>query len=197
MRNTALLFTSAALFASPVPAQAISWSTQINCATDYYAYCSMHVAGSAGCHACMRTNRPKLSSACVSALVDDGVIPAADISQQKTKSVMIKGKATPGVKSMLGAKSVASDRSADVAAVKPKVKAASPDANAASVARPEKIARAKEPQTSPVQLPAQAALAIDQQTFEAFKNRAPSFLAAEEMEAAASNPSPEPVAIPR
>ena len=81
------------LCASSVPANAISWSTQFNCASDYYAYCSMHTAGSPECHACMRANRTKLSNSCVSALIDDGVLPKTDAAQKKPRIAEAKAKA--------------------------------------------------------------------------------------------------------
>ena len=203
MRSKALLFTSAVLCASNVPANAISWGAQMNCASDYYAYCSMHTAGSAECHACMRANRPRLSNSCVSALIDDGVIPKADVAQQKAKIEVATAKAKPAARLtvMPVANPVAKAPSANFAAVRPTPKSASSVAIAVLSAHPESLPREPEPLTTPPQHPVEAALAIDQQTFEAFKNRAPYFLATAELEAkfeeTAANASPQPPLAPR
>ena len=151
----------------------------MNCASDYYAYCSMHTAGSPGCHACMRANRPRLSNSCVSALIDDGVMPREDVAQQKAKIAVAKAKPAPPLNVMPAANPVAKESSA----------------------RPETLARDPTPQTPPLQQPVQSALAIDQQTFEAFKNRAPYFLATAEVEAkfevTSANVSPQPLLASR
>lgn len=134
----------------------------MNCASDYYAYCSKHVAGSAGCHACMNSNRSKLSNACVSALISDGIIPKTDITQQKAKFAVSKPRPVPPVK---------------VAASKRPGKL-----------RVAKVSVAKRAVAQPKQRPVPAVLAIDQQTFEAFKNRAPYFVQAEESTASIATP---------
>lgn len=164
MRIWVLLIASTALSASTAPARALSWSVQMNCASDYYAYCSKHVAGSAGCHACMNTNRSKLSSACVSALIDDGIMPKADITQQKTKFAVSKPPAARAVKNASAAKPIVKSQATKMAAAKRTV-APSP------------------------QKPVGAALAIDQQTFEALKKRAPYFV--KEAEETASIVAPQ------
>ena len=168
MRIQAWLFTSSILCASAIPATALSWSVQMNCASDYYAYCSKHVAGSAGCHACMNANRTKLSSACVSALVDDGIVSKTDTTQQKPKFAATRPRAAQSVKAVAETKS-------------------------AGKVRTVKIVMAKRSDARPTQKPAEASLAIDQQTFEALKNRAPYFVPAAEEETAsitASEPAP-------
>ncbi len=201
MRNKALLFTSAVLCASNVPANAISWSTQMNCASDYYAYCSMHKAGSGGCHACMRANRPRLSNSCVSALIDDGVIPKAELGHSKLKIAVAKAK--PALRSTMLPVSnlLARAPSAKAAHVRPTPKAASSVANAVMSAHPERLAHEPEPLIAPQQQPVEAALAIDQQTFEALKNRAPYFLTTSAIEVkfdeTAANTSPIPAYAPR
>lgn len=117
MRLWVLLFTSAVVCSTTGPAAALSWSVQMNCASDYYAYCSKHVAGSAGCHACMRANRLKLSSACVSALIDDGIIPKTNITQQKAKFAATKPRPAQSVKAVTETKPAAKPRAAKVAIV--------------------------------------------------------------------------------
>jgi hypothetical protein len=179
MRSKVILFTSAVLSASTIPASALSLSAQLNCVGDYYAYCSMHTAGSAGCHACMRANRQKLSSSCVSSLIDDGVLPKVGAAQNKAKVAVTTAKAKPVPRSSAGpsANPVAKTPSAKVAAVRPTPEAASPVADALPSAQPETPTRAPELPATPPQQPVAAAPAIDQQTFEALKNRAPYFLA--------------------
>ncbi|MBR2535651.1 MAG: hypothetical protein IKE66_06215 [Hyphomicrobium sp.] len=165
MRIWVLLIASTALSASTAPARALSWSVQMNCASDYYAYCSKHVAGSAGCHACMNTSRSKLSSACVSALIDDGIIPKTDITRQTSKFAVSKPIAARPVKAMPAPEKIVK-------------------------AQASKIAAAKRTLAPSAQKPVRAALAIDQKTFEAFKNRAPYFVPAPE-DATASIAAPE------
>ncbi len=179
MRNKALLLASAVLCGSNVPANALSWSTQTNCASDYYAYCSMHTAGSAGCHACMRANRAKLSKSCVSALIDDGVLTKANASPRQTKTTAAPTKAKV-------ASRVPSRREANPVAKVPSAKAAETalakeSADAALPTHPEPLKRAPEPPAPPPQQLVQAAPAIDQETFEALKSRAPYFLPADDI----------------
>ena len=194
MRSKALLLTSVVLCASNVPANALSWSSQMNCAGDSYTYCSMHTAGSAEHHACMRANRPKLSTSCVSALIDDGVLPKTIASQRKTKIAAATAQTKPAPRTT--ARPVASpvDKapSAKVATAKATPMSALPIADAAS----EPLARAPEPLATPPQQPMEAAPAMDQKTFEALKSRAPYFLVTEDLASMFSqiehNASPQP-----
>lgn len=186
MRSKAFLFSSMVLCASNAPANAISWNTQMNCASDYYAYCSIHTAGSAGCHACMRANRVKLSNSCVSALIDDGVLTKANtaprnanVTPRKAKIALVVPKAK--APSRAPARSVANPPSADAAVVRPKPKTEPSVAAAAPATRPEPLERAPEPPATPPMEPVEAAPAIDQQTFEALKNRAPYFVPMEDI----------------
>jgi hypothetical protein len=234
MRSRALFFASAVVCASTIPAVAISWNTQMNCASDYYAYCSKHVAGSAGCHACMRANRTKLSGACVSALIDDGVLPKSGAAQQKPKLAVSKPKAKPAARTpaRLAAKPVVKAKPAADTASKPAAVPAPPVENAvpasipaaaspvesagtasppeaassaaATASAPQALARAPEPAATPPQQPevpaatpvqqVETAPGIDQQTFEALKNRAPFFVATPEtllFEETAANAVPQ------
>lgn len=191
MRSKAFLFASAVLCASNAPAHAISWNVQLNCASDYYAYCAQHTAGSAACHACMRANRTKLSNSCVNALIDDGVLPKADAARQKAKIATAKTKAKPPQRSTvrLAAKPAAKAPSEKVAAVRPTPEAASSAAETVPASPPETVSRAPDPTPSqqpepPAATPHQveAAPGIDHQTFEALKNRAPYFVETPEAE---------------
>jgi hypothetical protein len=172
MRSKALLFTSAVLCASNVPANALSLNAQLNCANDYSAFCSMHEAGSAELHACMRANRAKLSSSCVTALTDDGLMPKADAARKKVKVAVATAKMKTATRATAKpvTNSIAEAPPASAPAVKPTPEAA-----------PETVSRAPEPPASPPQQAAEAAPAIDQQTFEALKNRAPYFVMTEDL----------------
>lgn len=169
MRITALLFTAAIIFAFTAPAHAYSWSTQFNCANDYYAYCAMHTAGSPQCHACMRANRAKLANACVVALIDDGILPKSETARQVAK--------------------LYAPKRAPMQSVVP-----NPEKRLVTRARAAKIAALKHAPRRPKALVAVAVsppeLAIDQQTFEAFKNREPRFVT--EYDSTASNAVPVP-----
>jgi hypothetical protein len=124
----------------------------------------------------MRANRQKLSSSCVSALIDDGVLPKVGAAQNKAKVAVSTAKAKPVPRSS-AANPVAKTLPAKVAAVRPTPEAAAPVADALPSAQPETPTRAPELPVTPPQQPVAAAPAIDQQTFEALKNRAPYFLA--------------------
>ncbi|WP_439543356.1 hypothetical protein [Hyphomicrobium sp.] len=214
MRSKALFFASAMLCASNIPATALSWNTQLSCSSDYYAYCSKHIAGSAGCHACMRANRAKLSNSCVSALIDDGVLPKAGATQQKTKVAAAKAKkAAPRSTARSAAKQVAKAPPEEFAATTPPPEAASSAAPAGPAAPPETVARAPDPPvappqdsqplvTAPQQPVEEPEPGIDQGTFEAFKNRAPYFVPTPETmmlegTETAANAPPQPPSIPR
>lgn len=175
MRNSALVVVSLGLCASNATANSLSWNTQMSCASDYYAYCSMHKAGSAGCHACMRANRLKLSETCVAALIDDGVLKRSSAAQRKTKSAVAaaKSKAASRVTARREANPVAKTSTATTAAADTPPKAD----DAMAFAHPVPPVRAPEtPAPTPPPKVEQAAPAIDQKTFEALKNREPYFL---------------------
>jgi hypothetical protein len=199
MRGKIFLLTSAVLCASTATANAFSWSTQMNCASDYYAYCSMHTAGSAGCHACMRANRPKLSNSCVSSLIDEGILPKANSAQQKAKIAVAatKAKAASRMTSRPAANPVAKASSAKVVAARTTPKAASSDANVEVAVPTQTLPRAD----TPPHQASEATPAIDQQTIEALMNRAPYFLPTEDLASmfalTGENASPQPPSTTR
>ncbi len=84
-----------ALVAAPASSNAVGLSTQLNCASDYYAYCSSHPVGSPGVRKCMRANGPRLSKSCINALIADGEISKAEVEQTKARIAAEKIKAKP------------------------------------------------------------------------------------------------------
>jgi hypothetical protein len=64
-------------------ASAIGLMTQINCANDYYAYCSEFQVGSKELRLCMRRVGPKLSKACLDALIADGEVSKSEVEKRK------------------------------------------------------------------------------------------------------------------
>jgi hypothetical protein len=147
----------------------------------------------------MRANRPKLSTSCVSSLIDDGVLPKTTVSRQKAKiaAATAKAKAASRTTARPVANPVDKAPSAKVAAAKATPKAASPVADAA----PEPLARAPESPATPPQQPMEASPVVDQQTIEALKNRAPYFLPTEDIASmfalTENNASPQPPSPPR
>ena len=100
---------------------AVGLKTQLNCASDYYAYCSQFPVGSSGVRKCMKDNGPRLSKACVNALIADGEISKAEV--ERTKEKIATAKAKPKQEPSKVAK-------VDDAPDKPRQKvAASPDTN--------------------------------------------------------------------
>ncbi len=91
MRKCLQLLPLILLVYSPA-ASAVGWKTQFNCANDYYAYCSKYAVGSADVRKCMRSNGPRLSKACVNALIADGEISRSEVDRIKERTVAAKAK---------------------------------------------------------------------------------------------------------
>lgn len=185
VRSGVFLFSTMVLSASNALAEPISWNTQMNCASDYYAYCSKFTAGSAGCHACMRSNRTKLSKACVGALIDDGVLSSADAASQKAKVAVAKPTANPSAiaNAKVKMKSAARAPSSKAnAAPVPQNETAELPKRAATSRNADQRTREPDDPSGPRRQYEQPALALDQPTFDALKNRAPQFLTSAEIE---------------
>ncbi|MCB1484611.1 MAG: hypothetical protein KDJ17_06950 [Hyphomicrobiaceae bacterium] len=90
-----------ALTAAPATSHAVGLATQLNCASDYYAYCSQHPVGSPGVRKCMRANGPRLSKSCISALISDGEISKAEVERTKAKLASDKAKARQKTKAKI------------------------------------------------------------------------------------------------
>ena len=67
--------------------------TQINCASDYYAYCSQFQVGSKELRLCMRRVGPKLSKSCLNALIADGEVSKAEVEKKKQEIIAAKNPA--------------------------------------------------------------------------------------------------------
>lgn len=80
IRKLSLIVTAPlALAALATTAQAVSDQVRASCREDYYAHCPNHALGSANLRKCMKTAGPKLSSACIKALVASGEISQAEV----------------------------------------------------------------------------------------------------------------------
>ncbi|MGE0055261.1 MAG: hypothetical protein AB7S74_13720 [Hyphomicrobium sp.] len=90
-----------ALTAAPATSHAVGLATQLNCASDYYAYCSQHPVGSPGVRKCMRENGPRLSKSCISALISDGEISKAEVERTKAKLASDKAQARQKTKAKI------------------------------------------------------------------------------------------------
>lgn len=77
-----LKFTLALAIAGGVMATnalAVSDSVRASCREDYFAHCPNHAVGTDNLRRCMKTAGPKLSSACIKALVASGEISQAEV----------------------------------------------------------------------------------------------------------------------
>ena len=75
------------MMAFPIdPAAAVSSSVRNACMSDYFAYCSQHEVGSSALRRCMQAAGPRLSKACVSALVASGEVKQATNHSRSSKS---------------------------------------------------------------------------------------------------------------
>lgn len=63
---------------------AVSLSVKLACRDDYFAHCSMHAVGSPGVRMCMRKVGARLSSRCIGALADAGMIKGSKVASKKT-----------------------------------------------------------------------------------------------------------------
>jgi len=149
-----LLLPVLMLCAATRDANAVGWKTQLNCASDYYAFCSKFAVGSNEVRKCMRDNGPKLSKACVSALIADGEISKGEVARHK--ETIVSAKARPKKDSKKVAK-------LDDVPEQPKL----------NVVRLPEIPPV--PKDKPVLVSETGTL--DQRTYEALKSRGPHFLA--------------------
>jgi hypothetical protein len=186
-----------ALVAAPASSNAVGLSTQLNCASDYYAYCSSHPVGSPGVRKCMRANGPRLSKGCINALIADGEISKTEVEQTKAKIAAEKVKAKPKKPdaeteqaqarakkperviaqpkpSKAKTEAVARLNDDDRPITKPKVRDEPrplPEAAIEPVkASPAQAEPPKTPSAAPAE-PTQHVLTLDQETFEALKSR--------------------------
>lgn len=71
--------------AGATAALAVSDQVRVSCREDYYAHCPNHAVGSDNLRRCMKTAGPKLSSACIKALVSSGEISHAEVREISRK----------------------------------------------------------------------------------------------------------------
>lgn len=186
-----------ALVAAPASSNAVGLSTQLNCASDYYAYCSSHPVGSPGVRKCMRANGPRLSKSCINALISDGEISKTEVEQTKAKIAAEKAKVKskkPEVEteqaqaltkkperviaqpkpSKPKTEAVAKLNDDDRPVIKPKVREEPKPLPQAAIepvkASPDQAEPAKAPSAAPAESP-QHVLTLDQETYEALKSR--------------------------
>lgn len=146
--------------------------TQMNCASDYYAYCSQFQVGSKELRICMRRAGPKLSKSCLNALIADGEVSKAEV--EKTKQEILAAK-TPAKQSQPVKQKSEEQKQKRTAIAKADEASQSSDARSRSQKKPA--------QDSDVSQKT-AKLTINEQTFAALKQRRPKFIeeaAAEEM----------------
>lgn len=82
----AALLAGAASIAVTTAASAVSGNVRQACMSDYFAYCSAHAVGSASLRGCMKSNGPKLSSRCLSALISAGEVSSATVAKRRSAS---------------------------------------------------------------------------------------------------------------
>lgn len=115
-----IVLSTAVLCASSAGAHAVGFKTQLNCAGDYYSYCSQYSVGTPELRKCMRVNGPRLSKGCINALIEDGEVSKAEVEREKEKLVAAKAKAAEPKKTEVTAKKAAPEpKKTDVALKKP------------------------------------------------------------------------------
>ncbi|MBL8884688.1 MAG: hypothetical protein JNL45_16735 [Hyphomicrobium sp.] len=186
-----------ALVAAPASSNAVGLSTQLNCASDYYAYCSSHSVGSPGVRKCMRANGPRLSKSCINALIADGEISKTEVEQTKARIAAEKSKAKqkkPDAETVQAqartqkperviaqpkpskpkTEAVAKLNDDDRPVIKPKVREEPKPLRQAAIEPVKASAAQTEPPKMPSAAPAEPAqhvLTLDQETYEALKSR--------------------------
>jgi len=86
---TRTIFTAAVVAAAigfqVSSASAYSAAVKRACTGDYLSYCSHTTPGSAATRSCMRKAGPRLSSGCVKALVNAGMVSKSKVSRRSAK----------------------------------------------------------------------------------------------------------------
>lgn len=203
------LLASAALCVAPTGASAVGFKTQFSCASDYYSYCSEHSVGSPGLRKCMRANGPRLSSACINALIEDGEVSRAEVEREKAKLLAARAKPKPAEPKKIEAAAIKKPQPATrksevagktAASTVVKAKAATPAISEKK--RPAKAsiavaAQLRDVMVAPVaRVTPRDAMLLDQPTFEALKVRGTRFVLADNVAIASPQPAAEPVSKP-
>ncbi|MCC7250242.1 hypothetical protein [Hyphomicrobium sp.] len=67
---------------STANAFAVSLTVKLACKDDYFAHCSHHAVGTPGVRKCMRDVGPRLSTRCLGALADAGMIKSKAVAKK-------------------------------------------------------------------------------------------------------------------
>ncbi|WP_072394075.1 hypothetical protein [Hyphomicrobium sp. CS1GBMeth3] len=88
----ATILAIVALAFSTSHALAVSLSVKLACKDDYFAHCSHHAVGTPGVRKCMRDVGPRLSSRCLGALADAGMIKSKSVAKKYQSKTRIADK---------------------------------------------------------------------------------------------------------
>lgn len=83
--QAAAIAAAALLAFSAADALAVSGRVKVACASDYFAFCSMHKVGTPAVRGCMRAAGPKLSKRCVNALIREGEVSDAEVARRAAR----------------------------------------------------------------------------------------------------------------
>jgi hypothetical protein len=85
IKLNAVAWLAAGLFATTAYAESVTVTpaVQQNCEWDYHNFCSQYAIGSELLDMCFRSNGPKLSKACVDALIAAGDVSKEYVDRQK------------------------------------------------------------------------------------------------------------------
>lgn len=179
MRHSPVIALAIALGACSTSAHAVGWRTQMNCAGDYYAYCSKYSVGTPEVRKCMRANGPRLSKGCISALIADGEISKETVEREKAKIAKAKSDKKLAAESKKKDAESAKKTLAD-AKKAPATKKSEPQAKTrtevADLPPPPKPQLAKRPASRSTVQPTAARLTLDEATYAALKSRGDIFI---------------------
>lgn len=179
-----LLVSSLPLCAAGGAANAVSWSTKMACASDYYAYCSQYSSGTPEVAKCMRANGSKLSNGCIRALISEGLVSQADIARHKERMAAkaagrkpVDGqKARPEIKTADATKKKIEQKPPVAENSKPKTKPAETVVAALSPPKP-KLVRVGQVRSLTNAGAGESRLAMNSETYSALRNREARFVA--------------------
>lgn len=186
--QSACLIAALSYCAGAGAANAVGWQTRLNCASDYYAYCSKHAIGTPGVAQCMRANGQRLSKGCINALIADGEISKAEVEKQKAKIAAAKAGRKPADDKIAkaeaketAAKAKAEPKAAVAQAAKAKPKPEREVVAALTPPKPKLVRTGRNPEAESV-----ATLALDAAMYDALKNREAKFVVASDANVAAA-----------
>lgn len=179
--------TATAAFLLPASgASAVGFMTQMNCASDYYAYCSQFQVGSKELRLCMRRVGPKLSKACLNALIADGEVSKAEVEKKKQEILAAKNPAKQPPPAKQKSEEPKQKRTAIAKA----------DDEPQSADAPRSRAPDKKPNRDVEASSKAEKLTLNEQTFAALKQRRPKFIEEAAAEEAPKSQDPDKQARP-